>query len=857
MFVSVKKIVSAFETRRQPRPLSLPPSLPQSFPSKLSPHKSPKNGSRLPSASSTSPACIHTNPSPHLSPPLSRSSSAPSSPNLRRTTCFSVSPSGTNVPPVVLRSSHPNLHLASHKMPSGLHHAPPALPNWPRHPVTPPPLPRQLKLPRGADWQREEGLGSGRAGGGVRSSWPSSRTELCSCGRQRFSEVTERSSPSSSVSCERTGQASCWESLPNPRSPGGPSVSHTQAAFGKTARGAPGDRDTSSACVNRLKTPALPSPIPLSGPMAMPRKQSQIHSPTLTRKYALTVPSQPVTDLGLKPQPYGTHSADPSAERGLATFTPIKTGVLCPPFLDSAQTQSRGLADRVETDRAPCFGSNIHQSQDRSACPSFRAQACYWSCSPIDTCDRQTQTPNNAQKDCDLTIYQTGSVGHSLTSKEVQTVNVCSAVSSAQLFSRVAQNPIQISAPSPSQTPGLNSSGTSSTADTGPNSESWAGSASFRDGQNCSSGAFQAQDHNGNKVCLPSSAVNLGSLNNTVGSRDCVVSHDLKVGTSPAASELSSSITCSHPTANPAASVTEAAVQRPFHTTASRTTLQGPMHTSIASGAAVQGPIHTTTFGAALQGPIHTTAIGSAVQPLDHTTASTAALQGPIHTSIACGSAVQGPVHTTACGSAVQGPVHTTACGSAVQLPVHTTACGSAEQLPVHTTACGSAVQLPVHTTACGSAVQGPVHTDACGSAEQGSSTTAVQGDIRGVRTPAPPKTSAPFPDGAENLLHPPEVKPPAGGPEPKEPKPVPVTLTRNSDKAFLSLLLFIHSGSSNSMIAIDNKIEQAMDLVKTHLMMAVREEVEVLREQIKELSERNAQLERENYILRALRERD
>lgn len=63
-------------------------------------------------------------------------------------------------------------------------------------------------------------------------------------------------------------------------------------------------------------------------------------------------------------------------------------------------------------------------------------------------------------------------------------------------------------------------------------------------------------------------------------------------------------------------------------------------------------------------------------------------------------------------------------------------------------------------------------------------------------------------------------------------------------------------SGSSNSMIAIDNKIEQAMDLVKAHLMLAVREEVEVLREQIKELAERNAQLERENYILRALREK-
>ncbi|XP_074839111.1 TSC22 domain family protein 4 isoform X2 [Carettochelys insculpta] len=58
---------------------------------------------------------------------------------------------------------------------------------------------------------------------------------------------------------------------------------------------------------------------------------------------------------------------------------------------------------------------------------------------------------------------------------------------------------------------------------------------------------------------------------------------------------------------------------------------------------------------------------------------------------------------------------------------------------------------------------------------------------------------------------------------------------------------------SGSSMIAIDNKIEQAMDLVKTHLMLAVREEVEVLREQIKELAERNAALEWENGLLRAL----
>lgn len=60
-------------------------------------------------------------------------------------------------------------------------------------------------------------------------------------------------------------------------------------------------------------------------------------------------------------------------------------------------------------------------------------------------------------------------------------------------------------------------------------------------------------------------------------------------------------------------------------------------------------------------------------------------------------------------------------------------------------------------------------------------------------------------------------------------------------------------TSSSNSLVAIDNKIEQAMDLVKSHLMLAVREEVELLREQIRELQEKNTQLERENRILRTI----
>uniref|UniRef100_A0A131YCN2 Tsc22 domain family protein 1 n=1 Tax=Rhipicephalus appendiculatus TaxID=34631 RepID=A0A131YCN2_RHIAP len=61
-----------------------------------------------------------------------------------------------------------------------------------------------------------------------------------------------------------------------------------------------------------------------------------------------------------------------------------------------------------------------------------------------------------------------------------------------------------------------------------------------------------------------------------------------------------------------------------------------------------------------------------------------------------------------------------------------------------------------------------------------------------------------------------------------------------------------IFSTSAGSTVAIDNKIEQAMDLVKSHLMFAVREEVDVLKEKITELLDRIAQLEYENNILRA-----
>uniref|UniRef100_A0A914ESI6 Uncharacterized protein n=1 Tax=Acrobeloides nanus TaxID=290746 RepID=A0A914ESI6_9BILA len=53
------------------------------------------------------------------------------------------------------------------------------------------------------------------------------------------------------------------------------------------------------------------------------------------------------------------------------------------------------------------------------------------------------------------------------------------------------------------------------------------------------------------------------------------------------------------------------------------------------------------------------------------------------------------------------------------------------------------------------------------------------------------------------------------------------------------------------NVVAIDNKIEQAMDLVKTHLTFAVREEVEILKNTIIELESKVALLENQNQILR------
>uniref|UniRef100_K7FJE3 TSC22 domain family protein 1 n=1 Tax=Pelodiscus sinensis TaxID=13735 RepID=K7FJE3_PELSI len=82
----------------------------------------------------------------------------------------------------------------------------------------------------------------------------------------------------------------------------------------------------------------------------------------------------------------------------------------------------------------------------------------------------------------------------------------------------------------------------------------------------------------------------------------------------------------------------------------------------------------------------------------------------------------------------------------------------------------------------------------------------------------------------------------------------------RHFSISFLSSLL----GTDNSSLRLDSRITMVsnvlirvvflfQDLVKSHLMYAVREEVEVLKEQIKELIEKNSQLEQENTLLKTL----
>jgi len=74
----------------------------------------------------------------------------------------------------------------------------------------------------------------------------------------------------------------------------------------------------------------------------------------------------------------------------------------------------------------------------------------------------------------------------------------------------------------------------------------------------------------------------------------------------------------------------------------------------------------------------------------------------------------------------------------------------------------------------------------------------------------------------------------------------------RKNDTIFISTCIQYLSASGSGQGSIDHRIEQAMDLVKSHLMTAVRSEVEELRDKISKLEDTVNHLSRENEVLRA-----
>lgn len=75
----------------------------------------------------------------------------------------------------------------------------------------------------------------------------------------------------------------------------------------------------------------------------------------------------------------------------------------------------------------------------------------------------------------------------------------------------------------------------------------------------------------------------------------------------------------------------------------------------------------------------------------------------------------------------------------------------------------------------------------------------------------------------------------------------------KSTDDMLMTVYSFVKTfcASGAGQGSIDNRIEQAMDLVKSHLMSAVRSEVEELRDKISKLEDTVTILSRENDVLR------
>ncbi|MEJ1277548.1 TSC22 domain family protein 2 isoform X3 [Cricetulus griseus] len=224
-------------------------------------------------------------------------------------------------------------------------------------------------------------------------------------------------------------------------------------------------------------------------------------------------------------------------------------------------------------------------------------------------------------------------------------------------------------------------------------------------------------------------------------------------------------------------------------------------------------------------------------------------------------SAVPGGPHTVVPGvpnvpAAVPAPSVPSVPTTSVTMPNVPAPLGQSQQLSSHT---------PVSRSSSVIQQVGPPLAQGTHSAP----TSLPQSDLSQFQTPTQPlvgqvddtrRKSEPLPQPPLSLIaeNKPVVKPPVAD---ALANPLQLTPMNSLATSVFSIAIPVDgdedSASGGGVVAIDNKIEQAMDLVKSHLMYAVREEVEVLKEQIKELVERNSLLERENALLKSLSNND
>ncbi|XP_077390081.1 TSC22 domain family protein 2 [Festucalex cinctus] len=215
-----------------------------------------------------------------------------------------------------------------------------------------------------------------------------------------------------------------------------------------------------------------------------------------------------------------------------------------------------------------------------------------------------------------------------------------------------------------------------------------------------------------------------------------------------------------------------------------------------------------------------------------------------------------GPLSLMTAGSVAQGlgveapstqGLHVAPLGAQQQMVNPTQPSGGLGLAPTSTVACGAlnvSVTVPTTTsTPTGGASQAPATGGIIPGLLAGFRNKAEDGRPKSEVLPQPSGSVVPGKDGMK-----PFITEGLGLPSPAVNSLFGIHITMDGDE---------DSASGASVVAIDNKIEQAMDLVKSHLMLAVREEVEVLKEQIKELYERNSMLERENAVLKSLANSD